>query len=313
MPKSECKQAGVDVSKDELVVDLDASAFTFPNTAPGCRKLVDEARRRGVVRLVCEATGGYERTLLAACAALSMRVALVQPLRVRRHAQAKGWTAKTDRIDAAVLTDYGIAHDPSDWVAPEPDRHELRELAGRRRQLADQIAAEQTRLSMADASCKPIIKSLQQMIRFLKRQTAALEQQMKSILARHAEWQAAVERLSAPKGIGWLTAATVFALMPELGKVSDRQASSLAGLAPWADDSGTSHGTRHICGGREQVRKALYMAATSAWRTNPVLKPFYERLRAAGKPHKVAHIAVMRKLIVLMNRLLANPNFALAG
>ena len=312
MPKSECKQAGVDVSKDELVVDLDASALTFPNTAPGCRKLIEEARHRGVVRLICEATGGYERTLLAACASMQMRVALVQPLRVRRHAQAKGLLAKTDRIDASVLTDFGHTHDPSDWVAPEADRHELRELAERRRQLSDQVAAEQTRLTMADASCKPVVKSLRQMIRFLKRQIAALEEQMKAILERHASWQAAVERLSQPKGIGWLTAATVFALMPELGKVSDRQASALAGLAPWADDSGNKHGARRICGGREQVRKALYMAATSAWRTNPILKPFYARLRAAGKPHKVAHIAVMRKLIVLMNRLLAKPEFTLA-
>jgi transposase len=312
MPKSKSQQAGVDVAKDELVVDLEASCPSFPNTPQGCRELIQEARKCGVVRLVCEATGGYERVLLASCATLQMRVVLVQPLRVRRHAQARGILAKTDRIDAAVLTDFGNTHDLADWVAPDAGRYQLRELAERRRQLADQISAEQTRLSMADPACKGVIKSLQQVVRFLKRQIAALEKQMRSILACHAEWEKAVERLSEPKGIGWLTAATVFALMPELGKVSDRQASALAGLAPYADDSGTSHGARHIRGGREHVRKALYMAALSAWRTNPILKTFYARLRASGKPHKVAHVAVMRKLIVLMNRLMAKPHLSLA-
>ncbi len=311
MLKSKNQQAGVDISKDGLVVDLESSCPSFPNTPAGCRKLILAARKIGIVRLICEATGGYERHLLAACAASQMRVALVQPLRVRRHAQAKGLLAKTDRIDAVVLTDFGNAHQPDDWVQPEPLRHQLRELAERRRQLADQVAAEQTRMTMADPDSKAVIKSLRQVIGFLKRQIAALEEQMRTIIAGRTEWEEAVARLSQPKGIGWVTAATVFALMPELGKVSDPEASALAGLAPYADDSGTLHGQRHIRGGREQVRKALYMAALSAWRTNPILKTFYERLRAAGKPHKVAHIAVMRKLIVLMNRLMANPKFAL--
>lgn len=170
---------------------------------------------------------------------------------------------------------------------------------------------EQTRLTMAEAHGKAVLLSLRQVIRFLRRQIGTIEKQMREIIAAETEWAALVARLSAPMGIGWLTAATVFALMPELGKVGDAQASALAGLAPYADDSGTLHKKRRICGGREQVRHALYMAALSAARCNPVLKVFYDRLRAAGKPHRVAHTAVMRKLIVLMNRLAADPEFVL--
>lgn len=312
MSMSESRPAGVDISKEILVVDLGGSSVSFPNTPEGCLDLIQAAQSRGLNRLICEATGGYEREILAACASVQMPVALVQPLRVRRHAQARGTLAKNDRIDAAVLTDFGLTHALKDWVLPEEDRYQLRELAERRRQLADQSSAEQTRLTMMDPACKRVVQSLRQSIRFLKKQIAILEKFMREIVERHPDWDHTIERLAQPKGIGWLTSVTVFALMPELGKVSDRQASALAGLAPYDDDSGTLHGMRHIRGGREQVRKALYMAATSAWRTNPILKDFYARLRRAGKPHKVAHIAVMRKLIVLMNRLMKKPEFTLA-
>lgn len=312
MSMSERQPAGVDISKETLIADLGGSSASFPNTSEGCLDLIQAARDQGCDRVICEATGGYERVLLATCASVQMRVALVQPLRVRRHAQACGRLAKNDRVDAAVLTDFGRTHTLQDWVLPEADRYQLRELTERRRQLTDQSGAEQTRLTMTDPACKKVVQSLRQSIRFLQKQIATLETFMRDIVERHPDWNRAIERLAQPKGIGWLTSVTVFALMPELGKVSDREASALAGLAPYDADSGTLQGLRHIRGGREQVRKALYMAATSAWRTNPILKEFYARLRRAGKPHKVAHIAVMRKLIVLMNRLMKNPDFALA-
>ena len=312
MPKSEIKHAGVDVSGDTLVVDLAPRTVSFPNTTDGCTNLVKAARKAGIERIVCEATGGYERTLLAACVALSMRVALVQPLRVRRHAQAAGRLAKTDAIDALLITHFASTHELADWIAPPPQRQLLRELSDRRRQLCEQAAAEQTRLTTADTGCKAVLLSLRQVIRFLRRQIETIERQMREIIAADTEWAALVERLSAPDGIGWLTAATVLIQMPELGRIGDAQASALAGLAPHADDSGTLHNRRRIRGGRESVRHALYMAALSAARCNPVLKTFYARLRAQGKPHKLAHTAVMRKLIVLMNRIAANPDFVLA-
>ena len=310
--KIEIKQAGVDVAKDTLVVDLAGHTPSFPNTPDGCRALVNAARKAGVVRLICEATGGYERALLAACTALVMRVALVQPLRVRHHAKAGGHLVKTDPADAVLLTDFGHKHTPRDWVAPAPQRQLLRELAGRRRQISDEIAKEKTRLKMANPDCAPVVKNFGVVIRFFERQIAALEKQMRAIVAADAEWTELIARLSEPAGIGWQTAATVFALMPELGKIGDAQAGALAGLVPHANQSGTHDKPRHIGGGREEVRRALYMAALSASRCNPVLKTFYDRLRASGKPHKVAHIAVMRKLICLMNRIAADPKFVLA-
>lgn len=312
MSMSDSRPAGVDISKEILVVDLGDSSSSFPNTPEGCLDLIQAAQRRGLNRLICEATGGYEREILTACARAQMRVALVQPLRVRRHAQARGTLAKNDCIDAVVLTNFGLTHALKDWVLPEADRYQLRELAERRRQLADQSSAEQTRLTMMDPVCKKVVQSLRRSIRFLQKQMVVLEESMREIVERHPDWEHTIERLAQPKGIGWLTSVTVFALMPELGKVSDRQASALAGLAPYDNDSGSLQGLRHIRGGREQVRKALYMAATAAWRSNPILKDFYARLRRAGKPHKVAHIAVMRKLIVLLNRLMKKPEFTLA-
>lgn len=302
---------GADVAKDSIVWDFNGEILSLPNSVAGCRKAFARLPDIGpLVHIVCEPTGGYERTLLRAAAKQGQPICFVNAWRVRQHAKASGLLAKTDILDARVLSDYGRMHRPVIRVEPSSSQRQLSELVLRRGQIQDIRQAELNRMAMVDN--RILRRSIQALIRTLDRQLTFLEKEMESVLSSLPDGTATVKRLCQVKGIGWLTACSIMALMPELGTLNDQQAAALAGLAPFNADSGTFKGHRHIQGGRSSVRKALYMAALAASRHNPILKAIYLRLRLHGKPSKVALTAIMRKLIILLNRLIKYPNFSLA-
>ena len=302
---------GLDIAKSSLQLHLANQLQELTNEAAGHRKLIKQLRAQGSVQVICEATGGYEKHLLKALHAAAIPVSLVEAGRVRHFAKAKGLRAKTDPIDAAVLTEYGNAFQPAPTPEPTQIQIQLRALTSRRRQLLDLKVMENNRAEhYSDAFSQ---KQSRQLLAFLQKQITQCEDAIAELIAEDESFRSKAQRLDAIPGVGPSTAATVLAEMPELGQMSDQAAAALAGLAPYNDESATLCSPRHIAGGRKAVRCALYMAALSAVRHDRILKEFYRRLRAAGKKPLVALTACMRKLIVLMNRLLKNPNFHLAS
>lgn len=300
---------GVDVCKQCLDLDVPSPNNHVPNT-PEKIGLLLSGLPPGA-HLVCESTGGYENALVEAALAAGVPISVVPPRRVRHLALSQGKLAKTDRIDAALLGDYGRKQRPQALSAPEPKRALLRELLRARTQIVELKAME---ASWAEhASTLPVLKR-QALARakLLDKQLAELERQIRDV-AKSPEAREDLERLQQVQGVGEVTAWTVWAEMSELGTLEQGKAAGLAGLAPHPRDSGRQKGRRFIQQGRSQVRRVLYMAAITSARFNPILSVFYQRLRARGKPAKVAIIAVARRLIELLNLLLKNPNFALAG
>jgi len=279
-------------------------------TSAGHTQLIKRLAAIPGVQVICEATGGYERAVVAALHAAAIPVSVINPARVRQFARASGELAKTDPIDAAMLTAFGQAFTPEPTPPRTATEIKLAALVSRRAQLLELHVAERQRADTCTepALCKLFTAWLAQM----EKQIAKVEALIEELLAEQATLANQVQRLDEITGVGRITAVTVLASMPELGQLNRRQAAALAGLSPYNRDSGQWAGKRCISGGRAEVRRALYMAALSASRSNHLLKPFYDRLVAAGKPGKVALTAVMRKLIVLMNHLLKNPNFSLA-
>jgi transposase len=302
--------AGLDIAKASLQLHLQSKFFDLPNTAAGHAQMIKRLAAIPGVHIICEATGGYERAVVAALHAATIPVSVINPARVRQFARASGELAKTDPIDAAVLTAFGLAFAPQPTLPRTATELKLAALVTRRVQLLELRVAEVQRAdTCADLDlCKLFTPWLAQM----EKQIAKVEALIEALLKAQALLADQVQRLDGIMGVGRLTAVMVLATMPELGQLNRRQAAALAGLCPYNRDSGQWAGKRCISGGRAEVRRALYMAALSASRSNHLLKPFYDRLIAAGKPAKVALTAVMRKLIVLMNHLLKNPNFSLA-
>ena len=302
--------AGLDIAKASLQLHLQGKAYDLPNTAAGHAQLIQRLAAVPGVHVICEATGGYERAGVAALQAAAIPVSVLNPARVRQFARASGKLAKTDPIDAAMLTAFGHAFAPEPTPPRTPTELKMTALVTRRVQLLELRVAETQRAdTCADlALCKLFTPWLAQ----IEKQIAKVAALIEALLAEQAPLAAQVQRLDDIAGVGRITAVTVLATMPELGQLNRRQAAALAGLCPYNRDSGQWTGQRCISGGRAEVRRALYMAALSASRSNHLLKPFYDRLITAGKPAKVALTAVMRKLIVLMNQVLKNPNFTLA-
>jgi len=302
--------AGLDIAKASLQLHLQSRFFDLPNTAEGHAQLIKRLAAISGVHLICEATGGYERAVVAALHAAAQPVSVINPARVRQFARASGELAKTDPIDAAVLTAFGRAFTPETTPARTAIELKMAALVTRRVQLLELRVAEAQRAdTCADLDLRQLFTPwLAQM----EKQITKVEALIEALLKAQASLADQVQRLDDIMGVGRLTAVMVLATMPELGQLNRRQVAALAGLCPYNRDSGQWAGKRCISGGRAEVRRALYMAALSASRSNHLLKPFYDRLIAAGKPAKVALTAVMRKLIVLMNHLLKNPNFSLA-
>jgi len=247
-----------------------------------------------------EATGGWERPLVAALSAAGVPVAVVNPRFVRDFARSIGQLAKTDRLDARLLAQYGACVRPP--VRPRPDAatEALQASITRRRQLTAMLVAEQNHRRLAP---EPLHADIDRHLALLRADRDDLSRRIAAQVAAHPAWREQAARLRAVTGVGPLTAATLLAELPELGSLGRRQIAALVGVAPIARDSGRRRGARHCWGGRAGVRQVLYMAAVTASRHNPVLRPFYQRLRAAGKPTKVALIAVARKLLVILNAL----------
>lgn len=307
MNASEALFAGIDVSKASLdVCVLPAEqACSFANDTKGHAALCCWLLERAVRLVVLEATGGYERACAAALCVAGCALMVINPRQARDFARSQGQLAKTDRLDARLLAQLAQVLDQSPKRAqllqgpPDSARLELEAQVTRRRQLMDMRVAETHRLDHAQGG---IHKSIQQIIKALDRQIEQIDHHIDMHLRTHHAL--ARELLDSVTGLGPRTIATLIAALPELGHVSGRQISALVGVAPLNCDSGQHRGHRHIWGGRAQVRAALYMASLSAARFNPVIKPFYQRLLAQGKPKKVALVACMHKLLLILNAIM---------
>lgn len=302
---------GVDVSKASLDIHFLSESFSLPNTSAGLRKLLQRiTKHSSAVHVVCEATGGYERLLTDAMHEAGITISVVNPRLVRDFARAKNRLAKTDRIDATVLAQYGALMRPEPARRPDAATQRLALLVTQRDSLVADRARYKTRLLQINE------RSLQAMTRriiaCLSAEILELEELMRKTVAASTALAQRSARLAEVMGIGWRSALCLCAQMPELGSLNRQQAAALAGLAPFNRDSGSWRGQRHISGGRAPVRRTLYLASLSAVRKNAILKTFYQRLRAAGKPGKVALAACARKLVVLLNNAIKNPQMSLA-
>lgn len=309
-PVTEATYVGVDVSKDRLDYTVDGvRSDHVPNTAAGLRRLTAElAKLNPPARVVCEATGGYERAAVAALLLAKLEVCVVNPGRVRAFAQAEGLLAKTDRLDALLLRRFGEKVRPRLHAPMDEQALTLRELLDHRRQLSDQVVAVRNRQELARPTLR---KLLSEQLRFLEDKLAEVDRLIDELIDQDPTLRLKAERLRQLKGVGPVLAATLLAYVPELGDIEDKSLSALIGVAPYARSSGKSDRKRFIRGGRAVVRHVLYMAAVCAARHNRILAEFYQRLLAKGKPASVALVAVMRKMLGVLNRLLADPQFTL--
>jgi transposase len=301
---------GVDVAKATLAVSFLGKSVVVPNTAEGHAQLLSKLKESGQpTHCVCEGTGGYERGLAVAAQAAGQDLTVSNPRQVRDFARAKGRLAKNDKVDARILADYGATLRPTPTVLPSAEVQALAELVGARQSLVEQRTAE---ISRQEHLRLPIlVRDAQKAIEQLEKRIAKLEELIEKTIQTHSELAAKAARLREVVGIGPISVVTLLALMPELGHLNRGQAAALAGVAPYCRDSGNYRGRRHISGGRSAVRRVLYMAAVTARTHNPILRAYYESLLSRGKPAKVALTAIMRKLIIVLNRLLQDPNFLL--
>ena len=294
--------AGIDVSKATLDVSIsEGPVISFENSTTGIRSLLRHLERAGVTKAVCESTGGYERLVVGKLREKAFSVHVAHPVRVRAFARACGYEAKTDPLDARVLSRYGVVFSEPDAAQPDvdPDREELRQLLGRRSQLVEQRVRERNRLDKGVSGS--VGKSIRRNIRWLDREIERLDEEYRELLKHNASLSETVELYQTVPGVGQLTAATLVAYLPELGRWDGRALTSLVGLAPWSRDSGKKRGNRSIRGGRGTVRRALYICAWVGLRLDGDLRDFYRCLRERGKPGKVAVIAVARKLLMQLN------------
>jgi len=302
--------AGIDVAKahvDCAVLGAALATRQFANDSDGHSALAAALQPLGVALVVMEATGGYESAVACALQAAGLAVAVVNPKQARDFAKGMGRLAKTDRIDAEALAELAATlirrRDLARFIRPLPDaqQRDLAALVTRRRQLLTMLGAERLRLSLATPKVRPSIEAL---IAAIRAQLEDIDAQMQAHVQEH--FTELDDLLRSARGIGPIASATLIATLPELGRLSRREISALVGVAPMANDSGTSHGRRRIAGGRFQVRRVLYMATLAAATHNPTIKAHYQRLIAAGKLPKVALVACMRKLLTILNAMVRN-------
>ncbi len=303
MPNDKKHFVGMDVSKDTLDVAVlsKRSIEQFANTKKGIAKLVRGMHPLNPKRIVVEATGGYEQALVLALFEAGLPVALVSPQRVRQYAKAKGLLAKTDKLDAHILADFGKHIQPRLFVAKSEERQRLSGLVARRKQLNEMLQAEKHRLRTSSVEVK---NSLKRVIACLKTEMQELDAQIQAFMKTHEDFGEQEKLLRTAKSVGAVTAATLLADLPELGQLDRKQVAALVGVAPMNKDSGKKRGKRKTQGGRPDVRRALYMATLTGIRYNPVLQPQYEQLVKRGKEKKVAITACMRKLLTILNAMM---------
>jgi transposase len=294
---------GIDVSSDTLDVAMtgEQKGLQVANHKKGITKLVKELQKRKPSLIVVEATGGYEEAVVQALFEAGLPVALVSPQRVRQYARAKGMLAKTDQIDAQVLADFGKQLRPRLFRGKSNEQKRLSALLGRRKQLNEMLQAEKNRLRTNDRSLQ---QSLKHVIRCLKTELKAIDQEIEQFLHEHQELKEQETLLRSAKSIGRVTAATLLADLPELGQLDRKEIAALVGVAPMNRDSGRKRGYRKTQGGRPEVRSALYMSVLTGVRYNPILKAQYEQLVKRGKEKKVAITACMRKMLTILNAMM---------
>jgi transposase len=301
---------GIDVSKarlDVAVCSLGEVAVkdlrrTYDNDPKGIRGLVKSLAAQQPALIVMEATGGYEFDAACALAEADLPVAIVNPRQVRDFAKSTGRLAKTDALDAAILARFAQCVQPPVRPLPGPELRELRALLDRRQQLMEMRQAELNRRPMTTPAMQ---KSIRQLVRHLEQQLKALETDLDDRIRRTPLWQERLALLKSAGGVGDVLACTLTAYVPELGDLSGKQIAALVGVAPFNCDSGQFRGQRRTWGGRAQVRRVLFMAALSAMRYNDRIRTFAQRLKAKGKPGKVVVVACMRKLLVILNAMVA--------
>ena len=294
---------GIDVAKDTVVLASEPAGRTgtFATDSAGLTALVTQCRAQPVALVVLEATGGYEAPVVAALASAGLPVVIVNPRQVRDFAKATGHLAKTDTIDARVLALFGARVRPAPRALPDAATQELQALLARRRQLLEMLHAERQRHATSHGRVRANLRSH---IHWLEKSLADTDTTLRQLIEASPVWRVQDELLQSVPGVGPTLASTLLGELPELGRLDRRQIAALVGVAPLARDSGTLHGRRTCWGGRAGIRQVLYMAALVAARFNPVLRRFYQRLRAGGKPAKLALTAVARKLLVLLNAIL---------
>jgi transposase len=297
---------GIDVSKKSLDVALlpQAKSFTVLYSTEGLAQLFRQLPQPGSCLIVVEATGGYQRRLVAEATAAGHRVAVVNPRQVRDFARSLNILAKTDKIDARVIARFAQHIQPRTVEKTPEKQAELQQLIVRRRQLVDMRTAEQNR--MDTVSSKTVQKSSRQLLDLVGKQIERLEKEIAELLESDDDWKHKAQIVDSAPGVGPKTAATLVAELPELGNLNRQEIAALVGLAPFNRDSGSFRGKRAIWGGRASVRSALYMAALTARRCNPVIQRFAQRLEAEGKRFKVVMTACMRKLLVILNTMVKN-------
>ena len=308
---------GIDVSETclEVCVLPQATRRRFAQDAEGWQALAQMVAEQPAPLVVIEATGGLERPAARLLSAAAIAVAVVNPRHTRQFAKGLGWLAKTDRLDALMLARYGALAQPAARPPLSEAQVRLQALVLRRRQLAQQVNAEGNRLRRAT---EPVIRnSLNAHLAWLKAELAALDGHIAAALAAQPEAAGRAALLASVPGVGPVATSALLALLPELGQRDGKAIAALAGLAPIAQDSGKRRGQRCIDGGRATVRRVLSMATLVASRHNPLIRPFYQRLLAAGKARKLALTAAMRKLLVILNAMLRdrtpwNPDHAAA-
>jgi transposase len=292
---------GIDVAKATLEVAVRPTGETWQvgNDAVALPALVARVQELRPALVVLEATGGYEHLVVAALAAAGLPVVVTNPRQVRDFGRAVGQLAKTDRIDAALLALFAERVQPTPRPLPDEAAQALDAVLTRRRQVLEMLQAERNRLGFARAP--QIRRGIQHHIRWLERQLGDVDHDLEATIQASPVWRATEDLLRSVPGIGPVVSRTLIGELPELGQLSRKQIAALVGVAPHARDSGTLRGKRMVWGGRAQVRAVLYMSALVATRHNPVIRTFFHRLRAAGKPAKVALTACMRKLLVILN------------
>lgn len=294
---------GIDVSKDTLEVGVYPSldAYSVPNSDQGFDELVLRLKPLGAKLIVCEATGGYETAVVSRLAAAALPILVVNARQIRDFAKSLGKLAKTDAIDAGVIARFAEAVRPELRSIKDQPSQELAALITRRRQIVEMITAERHRLTTASRRGR---RDIEAHVRWLHKRLEQIDDQIKRDIHNSPIWRTKDKILRSTTGVGPAMSAALIGYVPELGKLTGKQICCLVGVAPLNNDSGRFRGRRMIWGGRAHVRSVLYMSAVSAMQHNPIIRDFYQRLRGKGKCFKVAIVACMRKLLVMLNAML---------
>ena len=303
MTTSSGKFVGIDVAKDKLDIAVlgEKKASQVTNDEAGIAKLIRKLQTLNPALIVVEATGGYQRAVVLGLYESGLPVAVVNPSRVRQYARASGLLAKTDKLDAFNLAEFGKQMKPRRFEAKSEAGRYVSALLVRRRQLEEMLKAEKSRLRTVPAAMRP---SVERIIEVLKEEIKQLEKELDQFMKENEGWQEQEQILTSAKGVGRITATTLLAELPELGKLDRKKIAALVGLAPMNSDSGKKRGYRKTKGGRMEVRNVLYMLTLVATRYNPLIQKQYQELLRRGKLKKVALTACMRKFLTILNAMM---------